>query len=116
MIASIPTLGRKEFRTHQEVRLAHRDEFDAIIEDEAHIGMADSFKRVYDHFGLLDRSRSKTLFLGITATPNRNDGQGLKALFDEIVFDMGIRQGIETELALRHPGDARVRPRRISPM
>jgi superfamily II DNA or RNA helicase len=93
VIASIPTLGRKG---SDRIKKFAPDEFDAIVQDEAHIGMADSFKRVYDHFGLLDRSRSKTLFLGITATPNRNDGQGLKLLFDEIVFDMGIRQGIES--------------------
>ena len=93
VIASIPTLGR---RGSDRIKKFQPDEFDAIIQDEAHIGMADSFKRVYDHFGLLDRTRTKTLFLGITATPNRNDGQGLKHLFDEIVFDMGIRKGIET--------------------
>ena len=93
VIASIPTLGRKG---SDRIKKFQPDEFDAIIQDEAHIGMADSFKRVYDHFGLLDRDRAKTLFLGITATPNRNDGQGLKHLFDEIVFDMGIRKGIET--------------------
>jgi ATP-dependent helicase IRC3 len=91
VIASIPTLGRKG---SDRIKRFQPDEFDAIIQDEAHIGVADSFKRVYDHFGLLDRSRSKTLFLGITATPNRNDGQGLKLLFDEIVFDWGIRDGI----------------------
>ena len=34
------------------------------------------------------------LFLGITATPNRADGQGLRDLFDAIVFDMGIQKGI----------------------
>lgn len=91
VIASIPTLGRKG---SDRIKRFAPDEFDAIIQDEAHIGMADSFRRVYDHFGLLDRSRPKTLFLGITATPNRNDGQGLKALFDEIIFDWGIRDGI----------------------
>ena len=93
VIASVPTLGRKG---SDRIKRFDVSGFDAIVQDEAHIGMADSFKRVYDHFGLLDRTRTKTLFLGITATPNRNDGQGLKALFDEIVFDMGIRQGIET--------------------
>ncbi len=93
VIASIPTLGRKG---SDRIKKFQPDEFDAIIQDEAHIGMADSFKRVYDYFGLLDRTRTKTLFLGITATPNRNDGQGLKHLFDEIVFDMDIRKGIET--------------------
>jgi superfamily II DNA or RNA helicase len=93
VIASIPTLGRKG---SDRIKRFAPDEFDAIIQDEAHIGMADSFKRVYDYFGLLQPNPSGPLFLGITATPNRNDGQGLKALFDEIVFDMGIRKGIET--------------------
>lgn len=93
VIASIPTLGRKG---SDRIKKFAPDEFDAIIQDESHLGVADSFKRTYDHFGLLDRSRSKTLFLGITATPNRHDGQGLKTLFDEIVFDWGIRQGIDS--------------------
>lgn len=93
VVASVPTLGRKG---SERIKRLDPAEYSAIVQDEAHIGMADSFKRVYDHFGLLDRSRTGTLFLGITATPNRNDGQGLKALFDEIVFDMGIRSGIET--------------------
>lgn len=93
VIASVPTLGRKG---SDRIKKFAPDEFNAIIQDEAHIGMADSFKRVYDHFGLLDRSRDKTLFLGITATPNRNDGQGLKALFDEIVFNWDIVKGMDS--------------------
>lgn len=56
--------------------------------------MADSFKRVYDHFGLLQPNPEGPLFLGITATPNRSDGKGLRELFDMIVFDMGIQKGI----------------------
>jgi superfamily II DNA or RNA helicase len=91
VVASVPTLGRKG---SERIKRFARDEFQAIIQDEAHIGMADSFKRVYDHFGLMEPNPQGPLFLGITATPNRNDGQGLKALFDMIVFDMGIRDGI----------------------
>lgn len=93
VVASVPTLGRKG---SERIKRLDPSEFSAIIQDEAHIGMADSFKRVYDHFGLLQPNPAGPLFLGITATPNRNDGQGLKALFDEIVFDMGIRKGIES--------------------
>src|ERR1700761_7176932 len=93
VVASVPTLGRKG---SERIKRLHPGDFSAIIQDEAHIGMADSFKRVYDHFGLLEPNPEGPLFLGITATPNRNDGQGLKALFDEIVFDMGIRKGIES--------------------
>ena len=55
---------------------------------------ADSFKRVYEHFGLMEPNPDGMLFLGITATPNRADGQGLRDLFDAIVFDMGIQKGI----------------------
>lgn len=93
VIASVPTLGRKG---SDRLRRFDRDSFSAIIQDEAHCGMADSFKRVYDHFGLMKPDPQGPLFLGITATPNRSDGQGLKALFDEIIFDWGIQKGIES--------------------
>jgi superfamily II DNA or RNA helicase len=92
IVASVPTLGRKG---SDRIKRFLPEEFDAIIQDEAHISMADSFKRVYDHFGLLKPNPSGPLFLGITATPNRSDGQGLKELFDAIIFDMGIQKGIE---------------------
>lgn len=93
VVASVPTLGRKG---SDRIKRIDPAEYSAIIQDEAHIGVADSFKRVYDHFGLLEPNPECPLFLGITATPNRSDGRGLRELFDEIVFDMGIREGIES--------------------
>ena len=92
VVASVPTLGRKG---SDRIKRFDPFDFDAVIQDEAHIGMADSFKRVYDHFGLMAPNPEGPLFLGITATPNRADGQGLRDLFDAIVFDMGIQKGIE---------------------
>ncbi len=91
IVASVPTLGRKG---SDRIKRFDPFEFDAVIQDEAHIGIADSFKRVYDHFGLLTANPYGPLFLGITATPNRSDGKGLGELFDVIVFDMGIQKGI----------------------
>ena len=91
VVASVPTLGRKG---SDRIKRFIPSDFDAIIQDEAHIGMADSFKRVYDHFGLMQPNPDGPLFLGITATPNRSDGKGLRELFDVIVFDMGIQKGI----------------------
>lgn len=91
IVASVPTLGRKG---SDRIKRFDPFEFDAIIQDEAHIGIADSFKRVYDHFGLMTPNSDGPLFLGITATPNRSDGKGLRELFDCIVFDMGIQKGI----------------------
>jgi superfamily II DNA or RNA helicase len=91
IVASVPTLGRKG---SDRIKKFDPFEFDAVIQDECHIGVSDSFKRVYDHFGLLTPNSEGPLFLGITATPNRTDGRGLKELFDCIVFDMGIQKGI----------------------
>jgi len=91
VVASVPTLGRKG---SERIKRFITSDFDCIIQDEAHIGISDSFKRVYKHFGLLEPDADGPLFLGITATPNRTDGKGLKELFDMIVFDMGIQKGI----------------------
>ena len=92
IVASIPTLGRKG---SDRIKRFNPADFSAVIQDECHIGISDSFKRVYQHFGLLEPNPEGPLFLGITATPNRTDGKGLKELFDMIVFDMGIVDGIE---------------------
>ena len=91
IVASVPTLGRKG---SDRIKRFLPEDFSAIIQDECHIGIADSFKRVYDHFGLMQPDATGPLFLGITATPNRSDGKGLRELFDVIVFDMGIQKGI----------------------
>ena len=91
IVASVPTLGRKG---SDRIKRFDPADFDCIIQDEAHISIADSFKRVYGHFGLLEPNPNGPLFLGITATPNRSDGKGLRELFDMIVFDMGIEKGI----------------------
>jgi ATP-dependent helicase IRC3 len=93
IVASVPTLGRKN---SDRIKRFRPEEFSAVIQDEAHLSVSDSFKRVYDHFGLTEPNPQGPLFLGITATPNRSDGQGLRALFDEIIFDMGIQKGIES--------------------
>ena len=91
IVASVPTLGRKG---SDRIRRFDPFDFDCLIQDEAHLSPSDSFKRVYDHFGLLEPNPDGILFLGITATPNRADGKGLRELFDVIVFDMGIQKGI----------------------
>ena len=91
IVASVPTLGRKN---SDRIKRFDPFDFDAVIQDEAHLSPSDSFRRVYDHFGLLTPNPEGPLFLGITATPNRSDGKGLRELFDIIVFDMGIQKGI----------------------
>ena len=49
IVASIPTLGRKG---SDRIKRFNPADFSAVIQDEAHISLADSFKRVYQHFGI----------------------------------------------------------------
>ena len=91
VVASVPTIGRSG-----SPRLAKFNpaEFDCIVSDEVHHAVSPQWTRVLTHFGL-DVPGSSLLSLGLTATPNRSDGIGLRRLFDEIVYDMGIDAGIQ---------------------
>src|SRR5208337_3906090 len=72
-------------------------DFSAVISDEAHhVNNGGQWANVLAHFELANANESDILSLGLTATPNRSDGAGLRQFFDEIVFDMGIRDGIDS--------------------
>jgi superfamily II DNA or RNA helicase len=90
VIASVPTLGRNG---GERLKRFDPDEFDCIVSDEAHHSISPQWQRVLDYFGLMQPGGS-ILSLGLTATPNRSDGIGLRRCFDEIVYDMGIDAGI----------------------
>src|SRR5208337_4769961 len=91
VVASVPTLGRKG-----SARLTKfsPEDFDCIVSDESHHSVSPQWKRVLGHFNLLAPNESPILSLGLTATPNRSDGIGLRDCFDEIIYDMGIDKGI----------------------
>lgn len=52
--------------------------FNLIIVDEAHHGIASGYLRVLEHF-------TDAQVLGVTATPSRLDGKGLKKVFEHLV-------------------------------
>lgn len=54
-----------------------------IITDEAHHGLAASYKRVYDAF-------PDALNLGVTATLQRGDGVGLGSVWDDVVYSRSV--------------------------
>lgn len=91
VVASVPTLGRQGSR---RLTKFDPDDFDCIVSDEAHHSTSPQWRRVLEHFGLMAAGESSILSLGLTATPNRADGTGLRLCFDEIVYDMGIDAGI----------------------
>lgn len=62
--------------------------FDAVVADECHFFGSTSFYKGLSFF-------QPTLKLGLSATPYRMDGMPLGDVFDEIVYDYGIKEGID---------------------
>lgn len=105
-------------------RTAKLGQFGLVVVDEAHHAGARSYGRVLDGLGCGPdeqcRRDDAPLLIGVTATPDRGDGKGLDALFDQIVFNYdllwGIRAGyladvraVEVKLADLHLEDVTVR-------
>ena len=73
------------------VRRLHKfqpDDFDVVVTDECQHSTAPTYRKIYDYF-------KPRLHLGFTATPNRNDGIGLKAIYQDIIYERNLRWGIE---------------------
>ena len=64
------------------------DDFDVLICDEAHHATAPTYRKIFNYF-------KPRLHLGFTATPNRNDGKGLKEIYSDIIFERNLKWGIE---------------------
>ena len=83
--------------THWKNRRVKRlapEEFDLVICDEAHHSVAKSYMFVCDHFGITQKTFAG-LFLGVTATPVRNDRKSLGVIFDQAVNVIDIFKAIE---------------------
>jgi superfamily II DNA or RNA helicase len=70
VIGSVQTLSRKK-----RLERFPRDHFQYIFADECHMSVAQSWKRIFEHFSSAKRC-------GITATPFRSDGKKLADLFE----------------------------------
>lgn len=70
-------------------RLAQFDPgyFDAIVIDEAHHCLSDSYQRVLEHFPAAH-------VLGVTATPDRSDMRNLGQYFDSLAYEYTLPQAI----------------------
>lgn len=80
VIASIQTL----YRRYEQI---NSFAFDAIVIDEAHLFSSRTYEETISYF-------NPKLLLGLTATPVRTDGKSLYSMFDDIVFEYGIRDGV----------------------
>jgi ATP-dependent helicase IRC3 len=82
VLASVPTVGRE---ASSRLLKLDPEQFYLIVVDEAHHAVAATYRRVFDHFGLFDKS-SKRMLVGFTATPRRGDKQTLAEVFEEIAY------------------------------
>jgi ATP-dependent helicase IRC3 len=86
VLASVQTLSR-------ENRLARLPlGFQTVIVDEAHHGVAETYRRVLTAVGAFEAHSPLTV--GVTATPMRGDHVGLDAVFQEIVYHKSILEMI----------------------
>lgn len=85
VVASIDTVGRTG-----SVRLDRFGGFDVVANDEAHRSLSEVWTRT-----LRKVADAGTLLSGWTATPFRGDKRKLSDLYDEVVFELSLRDAIE---------------------
>ncbi len=66
--------------------------FATVVLDECHHAPAESYMQVLRGLGCFDDGGP--LLVGFSATPERSDDKGLAEVFEEIVYEMGILDGI----------------------
>lgn len=82
-VGSVQTLMREK-----RLKRFSRDYFDAIIVDEAHHAVSDSYRAVLEYF---DGAK----VLGVTATPDRGDQASLGSVFDSLAYQYSMPQAIK---------------------
>src|SRR5215469_4393423 len=83
VIGSVQTLSRRS-----RLERYPSDHFSYIFADECHLSLAESWKRIFNHFSSAKRC-------GITATPFRTDNKSLTELFEVEAYRKGIFELVE---------------------
>jgi superfamily II DNA or RNA helicase len=83
VVASVQTISNEKRLLRFE-----SDAFDVIIADEAHKSLSPRWARVFGHF-------PQAKIIGLTATPDRGDKQNLEKIYEDVPFDLGIREAID---------------------
>lgn len=84
IVGSVQTLMHE-----RRLKKFKQDYFDAIIIDEAHHCVSDSYQRVLQHF-------NDSYVLGVTATPDRADLKNLGSYFESLAFEYTMPQAIKS--------------------
>ncbi|KPJ22604.1 DUF3427 domain-containing protein [Streptococcus phocae] len=87
IFATIQTISRDE-----HLKKFAKDHFDYILIDEVHKAGADTYRKVMDYF-------TPKFLLGMTATPERTDGQNIYELFDyNIAYEIRLQEALDNDL------------------
>lgn len=87
VFATIQTISKAENLAKFE-----KDWFDYILIDEVHKAGANTYKIVMDYF-------TPQFLLGMTATPERTDGQNIYELFDyNLAYEIRLQEALDNEL------------------
>ena len=87
LFATMQTMGKDDVLSQFKP-----DDFDIIVIDEVHRAGSASYQRIMDHF-------TPSLYLGMTASPDRPDGFDIYKLFDNnIVQEIRLSQALEQDL------------------
>ncbi len=81
-VASVQTLMRGE-----RLRRFPQDQFAAIVVDEAHHALAESYRGILGYFG-------GAKILGVTATPDRGDKRNLGSVFESFAYEYGLPDAV----------------------
>jgi superfamily II DNA or RNA helicase len=82
VVASVQSLKGKRLAEFE------RDAFRLVVIDEAHHAAAKSYRDIVTHF---DQAK----VIGVTATGDRADGQGLGKVFDSVAYRYGLADAIQ---------------------
>jgi ATP-dependent helicase IRC3 len=94
VVASIQTLSRERRMARllgrgDQRSLFPADPFTTVVIDEAHHAAASTYRTAVAQLGGFDLDAGP-LVVGVTATPERGDGVGLDAVFEEIVYQRDL--------------------------
>ncbi len=87
VFAMINMISKKNILT-----VFQRNEFDVIVFDEVHHAAASMYQKVLSYF-------EPKFLLGMTATPDRTDGENIYEIFDHnIAYEIRLQQALENNL------------------
>jgi superfamily II DNA or RNA helicase/HKD family nuclease/SOS-response transcriptional repressor LexA len=87
LFATVQTISKQNHLDQFE-----KDYFDYIVIDESHRSGADSYKRLLNHF-------HPRFLLGMTATPERTDGEDIFSMFDHnIAYEIRLNRAMEEDM------------------